>query len=73
MARGLNKKQTAVDAGVLDVAFTLGSELLTEICRVLVFDVLDNGIPATIVINLVTIARSVDNIKTQSDAILLND
>lgn len=46
MARGLDEEETAVNAGVLNVALSLGSEFLSEICRVLVLDVLDDGIPA---------------------------
>lgn len=46
MAGGLDEEQAAVDTGVLDVALTLRSELLAEVCGVLIFDVLDNGVPA---------------------------
>jgi hypothetical protein len=34
-----------VDAGILDVALSLGGEFLPKIGRVLVFDVFHNGIP----------------------------
>ena len=44
--RRLDEEETAVDAGILHVAFSVRRELLAEICRVLVLDVLDNGIPA---------------------------
>lgn len=46
MARGLDEEQAAVDTGVLDVSLTLRSELLAEVCRVLILDILDNGVPA---------------------------
>ena len=46
MARGLDKEQAAVNAGILDVALTLSSEFLAEVCGVLILDVLDNGVPA---------------------------
>ena len=46
VAGGLDEEQAAVDAGVLDVALSLGGELLAEVCRVLVLDVLDDGVPA---------------------------
>jgi len=62
-----------VDAGVLEVTLALGSELFPEVCAVLVLDVLDNGIPAALVVDQVTVARGVDNVETQPDAILLND
>ena len=39
----------------------------------LVLDVLDNGIPATVVVNEVAVTGSVNNVQAQSHAILLND
>lgn len=48
MARGLDEEQAAVDTGILDVTLTLSSEFLAEVCRVLILDVLDNGVPADI-------------------------
>jgi len=39
----------------------------------LVLDVLDNGIPAAIVVDQVAVAGSVNNVQAQSHAILLND
>ena len=42
---GLDEEETAMDAGVLDVAFALGGELFSEVGRVLIFDVLDDGVP----------------------------
>jgi hypothetical protein len=70
---GLDEEQAAVNAGVLDVALTLSSELLTEVGGVLVLDVLHNGVPASVVVNLVAVSRGVDNVKTQSHAVLLNN
>lgn len=46
MARWLDEEQAAVDAGVLNIAVTLSSKLLSEICGVLILDVLHNRIPA---------------------------
>jgi hypothetical protein len=46
MTRGLDEKQAAVNTGILDVTLTLSSEFLAEVCRVLILDVLDNGVPA---------------------------
>lgn len=62
-----------MDAGVLEVTLALGGELFPEVCAVLVLDVFDNGIPAALVVDQVTVARGVDNVETQPDAILLND
>ena len=38
--------ETAVDAGVLNVAVALGRKLLAQVRAVLVLDVLDNRVPA---------------------------
>jgi hypothetical protein len=46
VSRWLNEKETAVNTGILDVSFTLSGQLLAEVRRVLVLNVLDNGIPA---------------------------
>lgn len=46
MSRRLDEEEAAVDAGVLDIAFTLGGELFSQVGRVLVFDVFDDWIPA---------------------------
>lgn len=46
MTRGLDEEETAVNAGILDVSFTLCGQFFAEIGRVLVFDVFDDGIPA---------------------------
>jgi hypothetical protein len=48
MAGGLDEEQAAVDTGILDITLTLRGKLLAEVCRVLVLDVLDNGVPAEI-------------------------
>lgn len=73
MTRRLNKEQAAVDACVLDVALALSGELLSEVGRVLILDVLDDGIPASVVVDLVSVARGVDDVEAESDAVLLDD
>jgi hypothetical protein len=40
---------------------------------VLVLDVLDNGIPAAVVVDKVAVTGSVNNVQAQPHAILLND
>lgn len=52
---------------------TLSSQFLPEVGRVLVLDVLDNGVPAAVVVDKVAIAGSVNNVQAQSDAVLLNN
>lgn len=39
----------------------------------LVLDVLDDGVPASVVVDQVAISRSVDNVQAQTNAILLDD
>jgi len=48
MARRLDEEQAAMDTGILDITLTLSSEFLAEVCRVLILDVLDDGVPADI-------------------------
>lgn len=46
MSRWLDEEETAVDSGVLDISFTLSSKLLAQVGGVLVFNVLDDRVPA---------------------------
>jgi len=62
-----------VDARVLEVSLTLGSELLTQVSAVLVLDVLHDGVPATLIVDQVTVARGVDDIETETHSVLLDD
>ena len=62
-----------MDAGILDISFALGCKFLSKVCRVLVFDVLDNRVPASIVVDLITITWGIDNVQSQTDAVLLDD
>jgi hypothetical protein len=45
MAGWLDEEQATVDAGILDITVTLGSEFLSKVCRMLVLDVLHNWVP----------------------------
>lgn len=89
MSRWLDEEEAAVDSGVLDVSLSLGGELLAEIGRVLVLDVLDDRVPAavnqrwnvlvdevyspSVIVDLVTITWCIHDIESQSNAVLLND
>lgn len=92
MTRGLDEEQAAVDTGILDVTLTLSSEFLAEVGRVLILNVLDNGVPAdsavslavysirsrgkvvpSVVVDLVTVARCIHDVETETHTILLND
>ena len=39
----------------------------------LVLDVLDNGVPAALVVDQVTVTGRVDNVEAQTDAVFLDD
>jgi hypothetical protein len=73
VTRWLDEEQAAVDTRILDVAFALRRELLAQECRVLVFDVLDDGVPATVVIDLVSVTWGINDVQAKPDAVLLND
>jgi hypothetical protein len=85
VAGGVDEEQAAVDARVLDVTVAHGGELFAEVRAVLVLDVLDNGVPAassqslgerdrimyspSFVVDLVSVPRSINNVKLQPNAI----
>lgn len=46
MAGGLDEEETAMDPTVLNVTVPLGGEFLSQIRRVLILDIFDNGVPA---------------------------
>ena len=73
VTRGLDKEQAAVNARVLDVALSLGGELLAEVGRVLVLDVLHDRVPAPVVVDQVAVPGGVDNVQPETHAVLLND
>ena len=73
VAGGGDEVETAVDACVLDVAFALGGQLLAQVGAVLILYVLDNGVPAAVVVDQVAVAGGVDNVQAQTNAILLDD
>lgn len=62
-----------MNAGILNVPLALSRQLFTEVCAVLVLDVLDDRIPAAVVVDKVAVAGSIDDVEAQTYAILLND
>jgi hypothetical protein len=52
---------------------TLSGQFLPEVGGVLIFDVLDNRVPAAVVVDKITIAGSVNNVQAQSHTVLLNN
>ena len=73
VSRGLDEEEAAVNTGVLDVALSLGGELLAQVSGVLILDVLDDGVPASVIVNEVAITGGIDNVESQADTVLLND
>ena len=73
MSSGANKVQAAVNSRVLNVALTLSGELFPQVGAVLVFDVLDDGVPAAVVIDQVAVAGGVDDVEAEAHAILFDD
>ena len=51
MARRLNEEEAAVNAAILNVALSLGGQFLSKIRGVLIFDVFDDWIPASILLS----------------------
>lgn len=62
-----------MNAGILDVTLSLSGELLAEVGGVLVLDVLDDWVPASIVVYLVAVTRGIDNVQAESHTVLLNN
>lgn len=73
VARGVDEEEAAVDTSILDVALSLCRELLAQVRGVLILDILDDGVPATVVVDQVAVSRGVDDVESQSDAVLLDD
>jgi len=73
VTRGLDEEEAAVDTGILDVALSLSSKLLAEVGGVLVLDVLDDGVPAAVVVDQITVARGIDNVQPETNTIFLDD
>ena len=73
MTRWLDEEQAAVDACVLDVTLTLGCEFLPQVGGVLVLDILDNRVPAPVVVDQIAIAGGVDDVQSEADVVLLDD
>lgn len=73
MAGGSDEVQAAVDAGVLDVPLTLRRKLFPQVRTVLVLDVLDDGVPAAVVVDEVAVAGCVDDVEAEAHAVLLDD
>jgi hypothetical protein len=72
VARRRDEEQAAVDARVLEISVTLGGELLAEVGAVLVLDVLDDRVPAALVVDQVAVAGCVDDVEAEAHAVLLD-
>ena len=58
-----------MDSGVGDVSVTHGRQLLSEVGAVLVLDVLDDWVPAVLVVDLVAVSRCVDDVQPKTNTI----
>lgn len=72
VARRLDEEEATVDAGVLDVALPLRRELLAQVGRVLVLDVLHDRVPAALVVHQVAVTRRVHDVEPEPHAVLLD-
>ena len=71
MTRGLDEVQARMDT-VVSHLLPIDPVLLLEIRIKASLDVLDNGLPALVVVDIVTEPGGVDDRESQADAILLN-
>ena len=62
-----------MNAGILDVALALSGKLLAEVGGMLVLDVLHNWVPASVVVDLVSVTWGINNVQAKTNAVLLND
>lgn len=72
VAARLDEEQAAVDARVLEVPLALRRQLLAQVRAVLVLDVLDDRVPAPVVVDQVAVAGRVDDVEAQAHAVLLD-
>lgn len=73
MTSGLDEKQAAVDASVLNILVAVGCEFLAQVGGVLVLDVFDDRVPAAVVVDQVAVAGSINNVKAETDAVLFDE
>jgi len=64
MARRLNEEQAAMNTSVLEVALTLSAQLLAQICAMLVLDILDNWVPASLIVDEIAVSRSINDVES---------
>jgi hypothetical protein len=73
VAGGLDEEEAAVDTGILDISLSLSSKFLSEVCGVLVLNILYDRVPASLVVDLVTVTRGINNVQPQADTVFLDD
>jgi hypothetical protein len=73
MAGRLDEEEAAVNAGVGNVTLSLRGELLSQVRGVLILDILDDGVPAAVVVDEVAVAGGVNNVEPQTHAVLLDE
>lgn len=73
VAGRLDEKKAAVNASVRNITLSLGCEFLSQVCGMLILDILDDGIPAPVVVYEVTVSGRVDNVQSQPNTILFDN
>jgi hypothetical protein len=69
----VDEEKAAVNASVGNVLVSHSSELFSEVGGVLILDVLDDWVPAILVVDLVSVTGSVNDVKAEANAVLGND
>jgi hypothetical protein len=73
MARGLDEEEAAVNAGVGNVTLSLRGELLSQVRGVLILDILDDRVPAAVVVDEVALTGGIDDFEPQATTVLLDE
>lgn len=72
MTRRVDEEETAVNARIDNVPIAHRGELLSEVSRMLILDVLDDRVPAIVVVHLVAVARGVDDVQSKPHTVFHN-
>ena len=57
----------------MDITVALSCKLFAQIRRVLILDILDDWVPAAVIVDEIAIARGVDDVEAEPNAVLLDD
>lgn len=62
-----------MNARVDNVLVSHGRQFFAQVGRMLVFDVFDDWVPASVVVDQVAVAWRIDNVQSEPDVVLLHD